>query len=259
VKIVTWNVNSLTARLPRVLAWIERNEPDVVCLQETKQTDAQFPAAELSAMGYATAHHGDGRWNGVAILSRVGLEEVRRGFADGVPEGGCRLLSGVCSGVRVYSAYVPNGRSLDSEHYGVKLAWLQALRRELEVCGDPSADVAVCGDFNIAPDDRDVWDPAAFQGMTHVSAPERRALRALLDWGLVDAFRLHEADGGRFSWWDYRGGAFHQGRGMRIDLVLLTASLAARCASVRMDRDARKGTKPSDHVPVEAVLTDPAR
>jgi len=257
VKIVTWNVNSLTARLPRVSEWIARNEPDVVCLQETKQSDAQFPGAELSDMGYSSVHHGDGRWNGVAILSRVGLEEVRHGFTDGAPEGGCRLLSARCGGVHVYCAYVPNGRSLDSEHYGIKLAWLHALRRELEACADPGGDVAVCGDFNIAPEDRDVWDPSALEGMTHVSDPERHMLQALLDWGLQDAFRLHEPSGGWFSWWDYRGGAFHQGRGMRIDLVLLSASLAARCTAVRMDRDARKGPKPSDHVPVEAVIADP--
>jgi exodeoxyribonuclease-3 len=250
VKLATWNVNSLTARMPRVLGWIDEHQPDVMCLQETKQAEAAFPTAEFADLGYESAHHGDGRWNGVALLSRVGLDDRARGFATAEEEYGCRIVAGTCGGVRVHSVYVPNGRTIDHEQYGFKLVWLATLASLLGNTCDPGADVAVCGDFNIAPDDRDVWDPAAFVDATHVSGPERQALQVLLDWGLEDVYRRHHADGGVFSWWDYRAGDFHQGRGMRIDLVLVTRSLAERSTSVVIDRNARKGQKPSDHAPV---------
>lgn len=254
MRLVTWNVNSLNARLPRVTEWIEANEPDIVCMQETKQSDEAFPRQVFSDLGYESVHHGDGRWNGVAIVSRVGLRELRRGFDDEEDLLGTRLVAAECGGICVHSVYVPNGRSVDSEHYVGKLAWLARLRRLLHDTCDPSGLVAVCGDFNVAPDDRDVWDPAAFVGATHVSEPERQAVREILEWGLEDVFRAEHADDRVFSWWDYRAGDFHQGRGMRIDLVLLSAPLAERAVHSRIDRDARKGKKPSDHAPVVVDL-----
>ena len=255
MRLATWNVNSLTARLARVTEWIGAHGPDVLCLQETKQADVKFPTEAFSALGYESAHHGDGRWNGVALLSRVGLADVVRGFGSPEDAGGCRIIAATCGGVRVLSVYVPNGRSLQSEFYTVKLEWLARLRGMLdETCGagDP---VAVCGDFNVAPDDGDVWDPAKFVGATHVSEPERAALRHVEAWGLTDVFRRFN-DPGVFTWWDYRAGDFHQGRGMRIDLVLLSAGLADRAKAAAMDRDARKGQKPSDHAPVIVDISD---
>ena len=254
MRIATWNVNSLNARLPRVLEWLDANRPDVLCLQETKLADAAFPADALDGLGYRSVHHGDGRWNGVAIVSCVGVDEPTTGFEAEEDVHGCRIVAATCGGVRVHSVYVPNGRSLDSEHYAFKLAWLKRLRTYLEERCDPAAPVAVCGDFNVAPWDDDVWDMAAFAGATHVSVPERQALQEVLDWGLEDVFRRFHPEGGVFSWWDYRGGDFHQGRGMRIDLVLLTRPLAGRASAAMVDRDARKGQKPSDHAPVVVEL-----
>jgi exodeoxyribonuclease III len=254
VRLATWNVNSLTARMPRVLGWIDEHQPDILCMQETKQADAAFPSAEFRELGYASAHHGDGRWNGVALLSRVGLENPVRGFGTAEDEYGSRIVAATCGGIRVHSVYVPNGRTIDHEQYGFKLTWLARLASFLAESCDPGSDVAVCGDFNIAPDDRDVWDPAAFIGATHVSEAERQALGALLGWGLEDVYRRHHDGGGVFSWWDYRAGDFHQGRGMRIDLVLMSRSLAERSTSVMIDRNARKGQKPSDHAPVLVEL-----
>jgi len=248
--LATWNVNSLGARLERVLEWVEQRQPDILCMQETKQTDEAFPRDAFAALGYESAHHGDGRWNGVAIVSRVGLVDPAAGFSSPEDEYGCRIVAATCAGIRVHSVYVPNGRSLDSEHYGYKLAWLARLAGYLAETCDLASDVAVCGDFNIAPDDRDVWDPGHFVGATHVSEAERDALGMILGLGLEDVYRRHHDAGGVFSWWDYRAGDFHEGRGMRIDLVLLARSLAARSTSVVIDRDARKGKKPSDHAPV---------
>ena len=254
LRVATWNVNSLTARMPRVEEWLSTVRPDVLCLQETKQADAAFPYGAFEALGYEAAHHGDGRWNGVAIVSRVGLDGVVSGFGTELDAEGTRLIAATCGGVRVHSVYVPNGRSLESEHFTAKLAWLAGLRDLLADRHHPSDPLVVCGDFNVAPDDRDVWDPTQFEGMTHVSPPERAALGALLDWGLVDVFRSCYGDGGLFSWWDYRGGSFHQGRGMRIDLVLATRPLADGVTFALVDRNARKGEKPSDHAPVLADL-----
>ena len=255
MRLATWNVNSLGARLPLVLEWIEGTRPDVLCLQETKQADDAFPEGAFTDLGYRSAHHGDGRWNGVAVISRIGLEDPAPGLGSPDDDAqGCRMLAATCGGVRVHSVYVPNGRSVDSEHYGFKLAWLARLRAYLAETCSPDDAVAVCGDFNVARADADVWDPAHFVGSTHVTAPEREALASVLGWGLVDVFgRLHP-EGGIFSWWDYRGGDFHKGHGMRIDLVLLSAGLADRCTSAEVDREARKkspaGNKPSDHAPV---------
>ncbi|MGH8980864.1 MAG: exodeoxyribonuclease III [Acidimicrobiales bacterium] len=254
MRVATWNVNSLGARLPLVLEWIEANAPDVVCMQETKLADDAFPAAEFTALGYESAHFGDGRWNGVAVVSRVGLDAPVRGLGSDVDQHGCRLIAATCGGVRVHSVYVPNGRSLDSEHYTYKLDWLARLRTYLDEYCDPTSPVAVCGDFNIAPTDTDVWDPRELVGMTHVSEPERAALAQILDWGLEDVFRRFHPEGHVFSWWDYRAGNFHKGIGMRIDLVLLSAPAAAKCSGTEIDRQARKksprGNKPSDHTVV---------
>ncbi len=258
MKLATWNVNSLGARLPLVLEWTEANGPDILCMQETKLADDAFPFAAFAAIGYDSAHHGDGRWNGVAIASRVGLEAPVCGLGSKEDVHGCRMLAATCAGMRVHSVYVPNGRSLDSEHYRFKLEWLARLRAYLAEHYAPDDAVAVCGDFNVAPDDADVWDPAAFAGATHVSEPERRALGEILDWGLEDTFRRLHPEGGIFSWWDYRAGNFHKGMGMRIDLVLLSAPLASRAMSAEIDRDARrkspKGNKPSDHTVVVVEL-----
>ncbi len=250
LRIATWNVNSLRARMPRVEEWVAEHEPDVLCLQETKQPDRTFPAELFASIGYETAHHGDGQWNGVAIASRIGLVGVQRGFGSAEDSEGCRMVAATCGEVRVHSVYVPNGRSLDSAHYAAKLAWLARLRCFLGETCDPARPVAVCGDFNVAPHDRDVWDPAELVGCTHVSGPERAALGDVEAWGLVDVVRALHGDEELYSWWDYRGGAFHRGHGMRIDLVLVTRVLADRCVGAWIDREARKGVKPSDHAPV---------
>ncbi len=252
MRIATWNVNSLKIRMPRVEEWLGYAEPDVLCLQETKMSDAAFPSMAFTALGYESAHHGEGRWNGVAILSRVGLDAVSAGFsgeAGADPNAEARIVSADCGGVRVSSVYVPNGRSVGSEHYVAKLAWLAQLRAHLESTCEPGAAVAVCGDFNVAPEDRDVWDRASLEGATHVSPLERAALADLLDWGLVDGFRARYDQEQLYSWWDYRAGDFHKHRGMRIDLVLLSRPLADGIRWALIDRFARKGKLPSDHAP----------
>ena len=250
MRIATWNVNSLGARMPRVEEWLEYAQPDILCMQETKVADGAFPSMPLSALGYEAVTHGDGRWNGVAILSRVGVADVQRGMGTESDAQGCRLVAATCGGIRVHSVYVPNGRTVDSEHYVAKLAWLRDLHTFLDKTSNPSDDVVVAGDFNVAPDDRDVWDPAAVHGATHVTEPERAALADVERWGLVDGFRLQYADGGLFSWWDYRAGNFHKHMGMRIDLLLLSKPLADRFRYGLIDRNARKGKQPSDHAPV---------
>jgi exodeoxyribonuclease-3 len=251
VRIATWNVNSLKARLDRVEEWVATVQPDILCMQETKLAEAAFPAMAFHGLGYESVHHGEGRWNGVAIISKVGVDDVVNGFGDDdAPDPEARLVWATCGGVRVASCYVPNGRALADEHYQYKLRWLERLRLDLADRNDPAQPLLVCGDFNIAPDDRDVYDVTAFEGETHVSAPERAALAGLTDWGLVDVFREHFDAPGLFSWWDYRAGNFHKGKGMRIDLVLATKELAASSTAVLIDRNARKGKSPSDHAPV---------
>jgi exodeoxyribonuclease III len=258
VRLVTWNVNSLKARLQRVEEWLVECQPDVVCMQETKLADTAFPAMAFSSLGYESAHHGEGRWNGVSILSRVGLDDIVVGFADGKPaDPEARLLTASCGGVRVMSAYVPNGRALDHDHYQYKLRWLDRLIGHLDATTDPRVPVALCGDFNIAPADRDVWDPAALVDATHVSELEREALQRVLGWGLTDVFRDRFPDtDGLFSWWDYRAGNFHKGIGMRIDLVLGSRPLAEQVRWALIDRNARKGKQPSDHAPLVIDLED---
>ena len=247
----TWNVNSVKQRLPRLLSWLDEREPDVVCLQETKLADAAFDELlgdELAARGYEFASHGQAQWNGVAILSRVGLDEVVAGLANGpgFPGPEARALAATCDGVRVYSVYVPNGRVPGSDHYRYKLEWLAALRDVVAGVGT----ALVCGDMNVAPTDADVFDPDAFAGQTHVTAPERAALSELIAGGLHDVVRDRWPNERVFTYWDYRAGMFHQDLGMRIDLVLAADSVAGRVAAVWVDRQARKGTGPSDHAPV---------
>lgn len=252
MRLVTWNVNSLKARLERVEEWLVECQPDVVCMQETKFADTAFPTMAFTALGYESAHHGQGQWNGVAILSRVGLDDVVMGLQDDdEPDPEARLITATCGGIRVMSAYVPNGRALDHEHYQYKLRWLERLVGHLDRTAGPAVPVALCGDFNIAPTDIDVWDAAALVDATHVSEPERKALGQLLDWGLTDVFRARFPDTERlYSWWDYRAGNFHKGIGMRIDLVLASAPLAPRVEWALIDRNARKGKQPSDHAPL---------
>ncbi|HVF14791.1 MAG TPA: exodeoxyribonuclease III [Acidimicrobiales bacterium] len=254
MRIATWNVNSLKVRLPRVEEWLAYARPDVLCMQETKLADGAFPSLAFAALGYEAAHCGQGRWNGVAILSRVGLDDVVAGFSDESEDETteARLLWATCGGVRVGSVYVPNGRMVGSEFYEAKLAWLARLHQHLVVGCDPAEPLVLCGDFNVAPDDRDVWDATKLHGATHVSPPEREAVAAMTEWGLVDVFRQLYTEERLFSWWDYRAGDFHQGRGLRIDLILATRVLADRLTWALIDRFARKGKLPSDHAPLLA-------
>jgi exodeoxyribonuclease-3 len=258
VRIATWNVNSLKVRLPRVEEWLEQVQPDIVCMQETKLADDAFPALTFAALGYETAHNGQGQWNGVAILSKVGIDQVVANFdpTTGDPDPDARIITARCGPVRVSSVYVPNGRSLDNDHYQYKLGWLAQLRRHLDVVGSRDEQLIVAGDFNIAPDDRDVYDPAKFVGATHVSPPERALLAELADWGLTDLFRGFYDQDRLYSWWDYRAGDFHQGRGLRIDLLMATDSVVQRAKWCIIDRNARKGQLPSDHAPVIVELAD---
>ena len=258
VRIATWNVNSVKQRMPRLLPWLDQRQPDVVCLQETKLADEAFAALlsdELAQRGYAIAAHGEPAWNGVAILSRVGLDDVVPGLAGapGFPHPEARAVSATCGGIRVVSVYVPNGRVPGSEHYAYKLGWLASLR-ELVAAG-PEATV-VCGDMNIAPSDDDVFDPDAYIGQTHVTPPERTALAELQRLGLRDVVRERWPNERVFTYWDYRAGMFHQDLGMRIDLVLAGATVAARVRAAWVDRQARKGKGPSDHAPVIVDLDE---
>lgn len=257
MRVVTWNVNSLKVRMGRVEEWLAYAQPDVVCLQETKLADATFPHLAFETLGYETAHHGEGRWNGVAIASRVGITDVVYGFAEGIePDTDARIITARCGGTTCTSVYVPNGRSVGSEHYAYKLDWLARLRRHLPAVAGSGPSV-VGGDFNIAPEDRDVWDPKAFVGSTHVTAEERDALRAIVDDGMVDAFRRCWPDQDQlYTYWDYRAGDFHQHRGMRIDLVLVSAALSEKIRWAVVDRNARKGKSPSDHAPLIVDLCD---
>jgi exodeoxyribonuclease-3 len=266
VRIATWNVNSAKQRLARLLPWLDERRPDVVCLQETKLTDDAFDellGGELAARGYAVARHGEAAWNGVAILSRAGLEDVVAGVpgAPGFPHAEARAVSATCGGIRVVSVYVPNGRTPDSEHYRYKLAWLAALRAmlgEASRATDAAAqDAVVCGDMNVAPADIDVFDPKAYVGQTHVTPPERAALAELQSGlGLRDVVRERWPTERVFTYWDYRAGMFHRDLGMRIDLVLATPTVAGRARAAWVDRQARKGKGPSDHAPVIVDLDE---
>jgi exodeoxyribonuclease III len=258
VRVATWNVNSVKQRLPRLLPWLDQRQPDVLCLQETKLADeafAQLLGDELSRREYEVALHGEAQWNGVAILSRVGLDDVAAGIPDapGFPRPEARAVSATCGGIRVHSVYVPNGRVPDSEHYHYKLAWLAALQA---MVGAGPETVMICGDMNIAPADEDVFDPDAYVGQTHVTPPEREALAELQALGLRDVVRDRWPTERVFTYWDYRAGMFHQDLGMRIDLVLASGIVASRVRAAWIDRQARKGTGPSDHAPVIVDLDE---
>jgi exodeoxyribonuclease-3 len=255
---VTWNVNSVKQRVPRLLPWLDERRPDVLCLQETKLADEAFAkllGKELEGRGYEVATHGEAAWNGVAILSRVGLDDVVRGIegGPGFPNPEARAVAATCAGIRIVSVYVPNGRTPGSEHYAYKLEWLAALR-DMVAAGPEST--IVCGDMNIAPTDDDVFDPEAYVGHTHVTEPERAALAELQSLGLHDVIREHWPNERVFSYWDYRAGMFHQDLGMRIDLILASAPVAERVKAAWIDRQARKGKGPSDHAPVIVDLDE---
>ncbi len=265
MRIATWNVNSIRSRIDRLEAWLERNEIDVLALQESKCKDAQFPYARLEALGYAVAHHGLNQWNGVALLSRVGLDDVRVGF-DGAPGWGeppaveARAIGAtVGSGptaFQMWSVYVPNGRQVADPHMAYKLAWLDQLRAQARDWSTPDAPVAICGDWNIAPRDEDVWSMEFYQDKSHVSPPERAAFQAFLDDGFVDVVRPHAPGPGVYTYWDYQQLRFPKRQGMRIDFVLGSPALAARVLGAAIDREERKGTGASDHAPVVVELED---
>jgi exodeoxyribonuclease-3 len=278
MRIATWNVNSLKARQEAVEKWLAKAEPDVLLIQETKLSDADAPVMPMQMLGYEMAHHGEGRWNGVAILSRVGISDIVTNFGDGPvrdssagstlavseddfdPFGEARMVSAVCGGVRVASLYAPNGREVGSAFYEGKLRWFERLSRWLAETRSPSELLVLGGDYNVTPADEDVWSPAKAHGGTHVSESEREALARLRAWGLVDAYRAVQPARGRFSWWDYRAGMFHRNEGMRIDLLYSTAPVIERLVWSEIDREARKGPPtPSDHAPVVMDLDEPGR
>jgi exodeoxyribonuclease-3 len=272
MRIATWNVNSLKARLDKVRWWLDRARPDVLLVQETKLADADAPHDAFRDAGYTLAHHGEGRWNGVAVASRAAIEDVLTNFGeplrpaatpdvgDDEPLAEARMIAVRTAGIRVVSVYAPNGRSVGSPFYRAKLAWFERVARWLADAADPSEPLVLGGDLNVAPADADVWDPAACHGGTHVSAEERAAFEALRGWGLVDVYRRHHPEPGRYTWWDYRAGNFHKNYGMRIDHLLATEPLARRTVWAEIDREARKGKPiPSDHAPLVVDVDEPGK
>jgi exodeoxyribonuclease III len=254
MKLATWNVNSIRAREGRLLRWLEKHQPDVMCLQELKVTDDGFPLLPIRALGYHAAVHGQKTYNGVAVLSREEPAEVERGFGDGGDDTQARLVMARVGSVHVVSAYIPNGSEVGSDKWAYKMEWMKRLRAWLDRRFAKSDLVALCGDFNVAPEARDVHDPAEWEPSVLFHPEARAALENVRAWGLVDAFRQHHEGPGFYTWWDYRMLAFPKGRGLRIDHVLLSAPLAARCVSALIDRDERKGKLPSDHAPVVVEL-----
>ena len=278
MRIATWNVNSLKARMEAVENWLARAEPDVLLIQETKLADADAPVMPFQMLGYELVHHGEGRWNGVGILTRVGATDVITNFGDGPvrdsspgaavsvgeddfnPFDEARMVSAVCGGVRVASLYAPNGRVVDSPFYEGKLRWFERVERWLEETRKTDEPLVLGGDYNVTPAPEDVWSETKAHGGTHVSEPERARLAALRDWGLIDAYRVQRPEKGRFSWWDYRAGMFHRNEGMRIDLLYATKPVADRVVWAEIDRQARKGPPtPSDHAPVVIDLDEPGK
>ncbi len=262
MRIATWNVNSIRARLDRLVAWIERSDIDVLAIQETKVADAKFPSEALTNLGYEVVHHGLNQWNGVAIISRVGIDDVQSGF-DSAPGWGdplvkeARAIGATCGGVRVWSLYIPNGRSLGDPHLDYKLSWLEGLRQDAIgwMRTDPHAQIALCGDFNIAPTDEDVWDMDYFVNSTHVTPEERKAFFNLVDAGFSDVVRPYTEGPGVYTYWDYQQLRFAKRQGMRIDFALCTPALAARVNNAFIDREERKGKGSSDHTPVVVELS----
>jgi exodeoxyribonuclease-3 len=254
VKVATWNVNSIRARLDHACDWLERVQPDVLCMQETKVVDDDFPTDEFMRLGYGIAMAWQLSYNGVAILSRLPMKEISIGLSGQSPEADKRAIAATISGVRIFSCYVPNGKTVTSPSFPEKLAWLGQLRSTLDATANPKSDVLVCGDFNIATDERDVYAPELFRGKVHFHPDEHRALAKVREFGLKDAFRELHSEGGLYSWWDYRGGGFRKNEGLRIDYVFLSESLAQRCTSATMDVEPRRLDKPSDHIPVIVEL-----
>jgi exodeoxyribonuclease-3 len=257
LKIATWNVNSIKARRERLLAWLDRRKPDVVCVQELKTSEEQFPYSDLEHVGYHAAVMGQKTYNGVAVIAREEPRDVVRGFQDDIDDPQARLIAARIGGVRVASVYVPNGGEVDSEKWKYKLAWLDRLRRHLDKRYDRAEPLVLCGDFNIAPEERDVHDPAAWEGSVLFHQDARRALRAIVEWGLIDIFREHHSEGGFYSWWDYRMLAFPKNMGLRIDHIYASKPMAVKCVDALIDRQERKGKLPSDHAPVIAEFEWP--
>jgi exodeoxyribonuclease-3 len=252
MKIATWNVNSILARLPHVIRWLEAEQPDVLCVQETKCTDDKFPALELKAIGYDCVIFGQQSYNGVAIISKAGCASAQRGYPNDDVTSQARLLSVDIAGIRIVNVYIPNGQMVGADKYEFKLAWMDQLRKFLDQNYDASAPVLLCGDFNVAPEDRDVHDPRLWQNRIMCSEQERSSLQHIKDWGFTDVFRMHQEDGGHYSWWDYRAGAFRRNLGLRIDHLWATPALASRSRASWIDKETRKWERPSDHAPVIA-------
>jgi exodeoxyribonuclease III len=252
MKLATWNVNSIGARLPLVLKWLGAAQPDVLCLQETKCTDDKFPADVFAELGYQSSAFGQKTYNGVAILARAPIKKVQRGFPDNEETSHARLLGATCDGVRVVNVYIPNGAFVGSDKFFFKLDWMRRLRAFLDAGYKKGERVLLCGDFNVAPEERDVHDPKQWQGKILFSRREREALAEIKDWGLTDAFRLHTEEGGHFSWWDYRAGSFRRNAGLRIDHIWTSEKLAADCTASWIDKEPRAWERPSDHTPVIA-------
>jgi exodeoxyribonuclease III len=249
MRVVSWNINSLRRRQERLLTWLASTEPDVVCLQETKCTDEQFPVLDLKAAGYHSASHGQKSYNGVAILSKIEPADVRLALCDGDEDPQARVIAATIAGLRIYSIYAPNGQAVGSPAYDYKMRWYERLRNCLQQ-ESPDQQLVVCGDFNVAPKDEDIYDPNLWRGAIMCSEGERKAFDALCSIGLVDTLRLHHPESGLFSWWDYRMLSFPKNRGLRIDAILASKSLASRCTAGGIDREMRKGKEPSDHAPV---------
>lgn len=252
MKIATWNVNSITARLPLVLQWLEERKPDVLCIQELKCTDEMFPGEPIADLGYEFVTHGQRTYNGVAIVSKHPIADVFRGFPDQGPDEHSRVIGATVDGIRIVNVYVPNGQAVGSDKYAYKLDWMRRFRELLDETHSPRERVLLCGDFNVAPEDRDVHDPARWEGQVLFSEPEKEALERIRAWGFVDAFRLHHDEAGQFTWWDYRGFAWQKRHGLRIDHVWVSKPLAKQCVDVWIERETRAWERPSDHAPVVA-------
>lgn len=255
MKIATWNVNSIIARVPHVIRWLEAEQPDVLCMQETKCTDDKFPFAEFSRIGYSASVFGQPTYNGVALLTRQACADVQRGNYEDQEGAHARLLAATIAGVRIVNVYIPNGQAVGSEKFAFKLDWMTRLRSFLDNHYQPDSPVILCGDFNVAPEDRDIHNPTLWQERIMCSTAERAALDEIRNWGLTDSFRLHTAEAGHFSWWDYRAGAFRRNLGLRIDHIWITEPLVRRSKATRIDVDPRTWERPSDHAPVIAEFS----